>query len=167
MEKSVIWFSHRENKYDAELRLFRRSIFYWTDRSKTWDWDNCVVTWLKKSEQEIHVVIRSSKFVSSDYRRRTVRVKYMLGFDVRAEDIQNPINDDYPQPLDNKERKYGPAKPRWAFKLNKHYYIWQWAEGDKNGLENSEIYRIYTEIKKTLIESIISCVDINQLYSID
>lgn len=153
MEKSVVWFSHEENKYDAELKLFQKKYFYWTKNSQTWDWDNCAVTWIKKSEQEVHVVIRSSKFVSSDYRRRTVKVKYMLGFDVRAEDIHYPINDNYRQP-DNKKKNYGPAKPRWVFQLNKHYCIWQWSEGDKNGLENSEIYRIYTEIKKTLTEPI-------------
>ena len=153
MEKSVVWFSHEENKYDAELKLFQKKYFYWTDKSPTWDWDNCAVTWIKKSEQEIHVVIRSSKFVSSRYRRRTVKVKYMLGFDVRTEDIQYPINDNYRQP-DNKKKKDGSVKPRWAFKLNKHYCIWQWAEENKNGLENSEVYRIYSEIKKTLTEPI-------------
>ena len=153
MEKSVVWFSHEENKYDAELKLFQKKYFYWTNHSQTWDWDNCAVTWIKKSEQEVHVVIRSSKFVSSDYRRRTVKVKYMLGFDVRAEDIHYPINDNYRQP-DNKKKNYGQAKPRWVFQLNKHYCIWQWSEGDKNGLENSEIYRIYSEIKKTLTEPI-------------
>ena len=77
MEKSVVWFSHEENKYDAELKLFQKKYFYWTDKSLTWDWDNCAVTWIKKSEQEIHVVIRSSKYVSSRYRRRTVKVKYI------------------------------------------------------------------------------------------
>jgi hypothetical protein len=154
MKESIVWFSHKENKYDAELKLFQKKYFYWTDKSPTWDWDNCAVTWIKKSEQELHVVIRSSKSVRSDYRGgRTVKVKYMLGFDVRAEDIHYPIKDDYRQP-DNKKKKDGPVKSRWAFQLNKHYYIWQWAEEDKNGLENSEIYRIYSEIKKTLTEPI-------------
>jgi hypothetical protein len=100
--KSVVWFSHKESKYDAELKLFQK-YFYWTNESQTWDWDNCAVTWIKKSEQEIHVVIRSSKLVKSDYRGRTVKVKYMLGFDIRAEDIHYPINDNYRQP-DNKKR---------------------------------------------------------------
>ncbi len=59
MEKSVVWFSHKENKYDAELKLFQK-YFYWTNESQIWDWDNCAVTWIKKSEQEVHVVIRSS-----------------------------------------------------------------------------------------------------------
>ena len=151
--KSAIWFSHKENKYDAELKLFQK-YFYWTSESQTWDWDNCAVTWIKKSEQEIHVVIRSSKLVNSDYRRKTVRVKYMLGFDIRAEDIHYPIKDDYRQPLNNKERIYGPAKPRWAFKLKKDYCIWQWVEEDKNRLENSEVHRIYANIKKTLTEPV-------------
>jgi hypothetical protein len=154
MEKSAVWFSHEENKYDAELKLFQK-YFYWTNKSQTWDWDNCAVTWIKKSEQEVHVVIRSSKLVDSDYRGRTVKVKYMLGFDIQAEDIHYPTNDNYRQPLDNIKRIYGPAKPRWAFKLNNHYCIWQWAEEeDRNGLENSEVYRIYSEIKKTLTEPV-------------
>lgn len=68
--------------------------------------------------------------------------------------IHYPINDNYRQPLDNKEKKYGPAKPRWALILNKHYCIWQWAKEDNNGLENSEIYRIYKGIKKTLTEPV-------------
>jgi hypothetical protein len=52
----------------------------------------------------------------------------MLGFDIRAEDIHYPINDNYRQPLDNIERRYGPAKPKWAFKPSKHYCRWQGAK---------------------------------------
>lgn len=37
MEKSVVWFSHKENKYDAELKLFQK-YFYWTNESQIWNW---------------------------------------------------------------------------------------------------------------------------------
>jgi hypothetical protein len=158
MENSPVWFSHNENKFDAELKLSQRS-FYWTDKSQIWDWTNCSVSWIKKSEEEVRVVIRSSKSVHSDYRNKTVKVKYMLGFDVGAADIESPLNDEYMEPLDNKEKKYGPSKPRWVFKLHKHYWIWQWAEEGKE-IENSTVHRIYTGILKTLSEPISSRKDI-------
>jgi hypothetical protein len=147
IQKSVVWFSHNENKYDAELKLFQR-YFYWTRRSQIWDWDNCAVTWIKNTEKQVRIIIRSSKLVSSDYRKKPVKIKYMLGFDIEAAYIQYPITDKYPEPLDNKDKKYGLPKRRWAVKLNKHYCIWQWAEEGQNKIENSEIYKIYLGIKK-------------------
>jgi hypothetical protein len=158
MEISPVWFSHNENKFDAELKLSQRS-FYWTDKSQIWDWNNCSVSWIKKSEEEVRIVIRSSKSVYSDYRNKTVKVKYMLGFDVRAADIECPMNGEYMEPLDNIEKKYGASRLRWVFKLHKHYWIWQWAE-EGNEIQNSTVHRIYAGIKKTLSEPISSRKDI-------
>ena len=62
---SIIWFSHKENKYDAELKIFQEKYFHWTEKFQTWDWDNCKVTRVRKSEQELRIIIRSSKIVNS------------------------------------------------------------------------------------------------------
>ena len=97
--------------------------------------------------------------VDSQYRKKTVKVKYMLGFDVGAADIERPLYDEYKEPLDNKEKKYGSPRPRWVFKLHMHYCIWQWAQ-EGNEIENSAVNRIYTGIKKALSEPITSKKDI-------
>jgi hypothetical protein len=94
MKNSLVWFSHKENKYDAELKLSQRS-FYWTDKSQICDWNNCSVSWIKKSEEEVRIVIRSSKVVESEYWKKTIEVKYMVEFDVRAADIERPLDDEY------------------------------------------------------------------------
>lgn len=151
---SVIWFSHKENKYDAELKLFQK-VFHWTKESQIWDWDNCNVTWIKRSENELRVVIRSHKIVNSKYRKKDVKVKYMLGFDVKSDAIQYPEEKPYREPLQNMKKKYGQLRRRWVIRLNKDYYIWQWAsEENGNTLENSEVYRIYTDMMKSLEPSI-------------
>lgn len=152
---SDIWFSHKENKYDAELKLFQKKSFHWTSEYQMWDWDNCQVTWVRRSEKELRIIARSSKIVSSKYRKKEVKVKYMLGFDVEIDDIEIPNQDDYRQPLQNIEKKYGQSRQRWFIRLNKNYYIWQWVSKEKNQtLENSQIYRIYDKIIKSLGEPI-------------
>jgi len=151
----IIWFSHKENKYDAELKIFQKKYFHWTEKSQTWDWDNCKVTWVRKSEQELRIIIRSSKIVNSEYRKKDVKVNYMLGFDIKIEDIQCPIVEAYREPLENIEKKYGQLRQRWALKLNKKYCIWQWAiDEKKHTIESSEIFKIYNEMIKTLSEPI-------------
>ena len=42
-EKSPIWFSQRQNRYDAEIKNDQK-VFRWTNNSEMWDWDNCTVT---------------------------------------------------------------------------------------------------------------------------
>ena len=54
-----IWFSHIENIYDAELKLFQGKSFRWTERTQMWDWSNRKVSWVRRSEIELRVVIRS------------------------------------------------------------------------------------------------------------
>ena len=91
-DHSEIWFSHIENKYDAELKLFQRKSFHWTEETQMWDWDNCKVTWVRRSEKVLRIVIRSSKIINSEYRRKDVKVKYMMSFDVSVDDIEFPTN---------------------------------------------------------------------------
>ena len=149
---SIIWFSHLENKYDAELKLFQRKSFHWTEKSQIWDWDNCRVTWVSRSERELRVVIRSSKMVISEFRKKEVHVNYMLGFDVNIDEIEYPRLDEYREPIQNiGDKKYGRLRQRWVIKMNKDYYIWQWIPKEKNpSLENSEVYKIYKDIIKSL-----------------
>jgi hypothetical protein len=151
---SVIWFSHIENIYDAELKLFQKKSFHWTEGSQVWDWDNCRITWVKRSEKELRVVVRSSKMVYSDYRKKEVKVKYMYGFDVNVNTIEHPQLEPYREPIENKEKKYGQLRERWVIKLDKDYYIWQWSSNEKGkSLENSEVFKIYKAIRKSIEDS--------------
>ncbi len=155
---SDIWFSHLENKYDAELKLFQGKSFRWTKRPQMWDWDNCDVSWVRMSESELRVVIRSYKTVYSDYRKKEIKVKYMLGFDTNLEGIEYPKLEQYKEPLKNiDEKRYGRQKQRLVLRISIDYYIWQWME-DKTDqtFEQTEVYRIYENILKSLKEPIIS-----------
>ena len=49
-DNSDIWFSHIENIYDAELKLFQGKSFRWTERTQMWDWDNCKVSWVRNQK---------------------------------------------------------------------------------------------------------------------
>jgi hypothetical protein len=167
LPNSLIWFSHKENRYDIELKIFQKKYFYWTKKSQIWDWNNCTVTCIRKSEKELRIIIRSSKIVNSEYRKKDVKVKYMLGFDVKVGDIECPIIEEYREPLGNKEKKYGQLRQRWALKLNKNYCIWQWALNEKKHMiETSEIYKIYNEMIKTLSEPI-SNINNDRLFLIE
>jgi hypothetical protein len=155
--KSEIWFSHREDIYNAQLKGTQK-VFYWTDQSQIWDWDNCTVSWLprdkKISSRVIRIVIRSLNSVFSEYRKKEVKIRYMLGFDVVASKIQPPEEEKYNEPIDNKPKRYGQERIRWVVKLDNDYSIWQWKEENKT-MQSSKIYEIYNGIIKSIDEPII------------
>lgn len=146
MEKSPIWFSQKQNRYDAEIKKDQK-VFHWTDSSELWDWDNCDVTAVKTSENQTKVVIRSKQKVHSRYRNRIVELKYMLGFDIG--NVQPPESEQYHEPpKDNlKNKTYGPLRQRWVVQLDSYYWIWQWAENNKT-LEESEVYKIFEMLRR-------------------
>jgi hypothetical protein len=156
--KSDIWFSHRENIYNAEQKETQK-VFYWTDQLQTWDWDNCTVSWLLRDRNTsitiMRVVIRSLKSVFSEYRKKEVKIRYMLGFDVEGSKIQPPKEEEYKEPSDNKPpKRYGQDRIRWVIKFDNDYSIWQWKEEGKT-IESSKVYEIYKGITKSLDEPII------------
>jgi len=155
--KSDVWFSHIEDRYNAELKGTQKA-FYWTDQQQMWDWDNCTVSWLLRdkntSSSIIRIVVRSLKSVFSQYREKQVKIRYMLGFEVEGTEIQPPKEEKYREPLDNMPKKYGQEKIRWVVKLDKDYSIWQWKEDGKT-IERSKVYEIYKGIIKSIDEPII------------
>jgi hypothetical protein len=103
----------------------------------------------------MRVVIRSLKSVFSEYRKKEVKIRYMLGFDVEGSKIQPPKEEEYKEPSDNKPpKRYGQDRIRWVIKLDKDYSIWQWKEEGKT-IESSKVYEIYKGITKSLDEPII------------
>jgi hypothetical protein len=149
---SPIWFSHKEERYDAELKESQRKIFHWTGETQMWEWNNCVASWIKTdSANMVKVIIRSAKKVFSEYRKRDVVVRYMLGFDIDGSKIQPPFEERHREPIDNLKKEYGEYKTRWALRLDKDHYIWQWKE-EGRAIESSEVYRIYAGILKTADE---------------
>jgi hypothetical protein len=155
--KSEIWFSHIEDIWNAELKGTQK-IFYWTDESQMWDWDNCTVSWLPRdrstSSMAIRIVIRSLRTVFSEYRKKNVKLRYMRGFDVEGSKIQPPKEEKYKEPLDNKPKRYGQERIRWVVDLDNGRSIWQWKEEGKT-TESSKVYEIYKGIMKSLDEPII------------
>ncbi|MDQ3966888.1 MAG: hypothetical protein M3275_00660 [Thermoproteota archaeon] len=155
--KSEIWFSHREDVYNAELKGSQK-VFYWTDHSQMWDWDNCTVSWLPRDRSTssiiIRIVIRSLNTVFSEYRKKGVKIRYMLGFDVEASKIQLPKEERYNEPIENQPKKYGQERIRWVVKFNEDYSIWQWKEEGRT-IESSKVHEIYKSIIKSLDEPII------------
>jgi hypothetical protein len=152
---SELWFSQREDRYNAELNGTQK-VFYWTGQPQMWDWDNCTVSWLwvtgrgsaRASSRRLRVVIRGFNSVSSEYRKKDVEIRYMLGFDVEASKIQPPEEEEYPEPLDNKEKRYGEERTRWVMRLDNDRSIWQWKD-EGQPLECSEVYGIYKDMIKS------------------
>jgi hypothetical protein len=155
--KSEIWFSHIQDTWNAELKGTHK-VFYWTDESQVWDWDNCTVSWLPRdrntSSATIRIVIRSLRTVFSEYRKKKVKLRYMRGFDVEGSEIQPPKEEKYREPLDNKPKRYGQERIRWVVNLNNDRSIWQWKEEGKT-IKSSKVYEIYKGIIKSLDEPII------------
>lgn len=147
-KNSPIWFSHKEYRYDAELKGNQR-VFDWMDNSEIWDWDNCTVSALKLPNNKIRVVVRSAHLVHSKYRKGDVKVRYMLGFDVV--NIHEPKREDYHEPpKDNvKNKVYGSPKPRWVLQLDDDYWIWGWVH-EETKIEDASVYQIYLMIKNVV-----------------
>src|SRR5690242_9196495 len=127
MVDSPVWFSHKEYRYDAELRN-NQHVFDWSNTSEIWDWDNCTVSSTKGPDDKIRVIIRSSHEVYSKYMQKSIELKYVLGFDVS--NIREPKTDDYAEPPEDnsKNKVYGTPKPRWVLELDEHYWIWEWVD---------------------------------------
>lgn len=151
MEKIPIWFSHREDRYDAELKEKQKEIqrhFRWSGKSQIWDWDNCTVSCIKLSNKKTRIIIRSSKIASSEYQKKQVKIRYMLGFDVDPSDVNEPVEEPYKANIDNLTEEKGPTKIRWVIKFRNDYSIWQWKD-EENTKETSEVYKIFKDISLT------------------
>ena len=148
MENSRVWFSHREYRYDAELKGNQR-VFSWSNDTDIWDWDNCTVSAVNRPDNKIRIVIQSTNTIQSKYRKSIVELKYMLGFDVT--NVHEPKTEDYHEPRKHnvKNEKYGPRRPRWVLQLDEDYWIWEWVEQGRR-IESSTVYQIYEMIKKKL-----------------
>lgn len=147
-EKSAIWFSHIEDRYVAGFGIIRKK-FYWTDNPQMWDWSNCTVSALKAADK-LRIVIRSEKSIHSTYRKKQVVLRYMLGFDTDYLNIKPPAEEQYREPISNRDQQYGPPKTRWVVHLDSIHDIWQWKDGPD--ISQSEIYRIYLELLKIIKE---------------
>ncbi|MBI3639347.1 MAG: hypothetical protein HY223_03435 [Thaumarchaeota archaeon] len=146
MENSLVWFSHKEYRFEAELKNNQR-IFRWSNNSEIWDWDNCSVSAAKGPDDKIRVIIRSTNMVSSTYMKKNVKLKYMLGFDVS--NIKEPKTESYPEPPEHNEKNktYGAPRPRWVLELDDQYWIWEWVKNEIT-LENSNVYKIYLMLRQ-------------------
>lgn len=150
-QTSPIWFTHKEYRYDAELKGTQKVIKF--TKFQKWNWINCFVSWIKISDTKIKFVIRSANNVNSKYRNKKVTLNYMLGFDVDKMTNFDLIEDNYAEPLDNLSESYGIKRKRWVIRLDEDHEIWQWKEDGKIK-ENSEIFKIMTAILRSLEEPV-------------
>lgn len=153
-ELSPVWFSHKEYRYDAQLKNNQR-VFTWSNNPETWDWSNCTVSSTNMPEGRVRVIIRSTHMLYSRYMKKDVMIRYMYGFDIR--EIPELHLDVYgePPPKNIPNKHYGPQKQRWVLHLrkddkdnkdNKDCWIWEWADGRKK--ENTSVYKIYQMLKR-------------------
>jgi len=143
-----ICFSRNEDKY--ELTPGEKKHIMWPEEPQRWDWENCSLSCIKlPGYNKVKIVIRSSEIKSSEYqRKKDVKIKYMLGFDIDVVNLQDPIEDTFQVNLNNITQKKGPPKKRWVLKLDEDHFIWQWNK-DESTIKNSQIWKIYDHIIKT------------------
>ena len=141
---SPIWFSHRELKRKVNRNFIGKKKFKWTNIRELWDWNNCFVSAIKREEKKIRIIIRSSKLIFSDYKRKVVKLNYMLGFDI--EHIVDLKEDNYNEPIGNPNKQEGKLLPRWVLKLDENHFIWQWKENDRT-VDDSELATIRKKLK--------------------
>jgi hypothetical protein len=145
IEMPPIWFSHIELKRKVERNLIGKKKIKWTDTTEWWDWDNCFVSAVKTKEEKIRIIIRSSKTIFSDYKKRNVKLKYMIGFDI--DHIPELEKDKYHEPPEkNPNKQEGKLLPRWVLKLDEKHHIWQWEKNDST-LESVELAKIRKKLK--------------------
>lgn len=153
-ETLVVWFSHKEYRYDAQLKNNQR-VFTWSNNPEMWDWNNCTVSAASMQEGRIRVIIRSTHTLYSSYMKKDVVIRYMYGFDVA--EIPEPELGSYgePSPKNIPNKQYGQEKQRWAIHLrkdkkddkdNKDCWIWEWADGRKK--EDTTVYKIYQMLRR-------------------
>jgi len=140
-----IWFSHIELMRKVKRNLIGKKRIKWTDNPEWWDWDNCFVSAVKTKEGKIRIIIRSSKVIFSDYKKRNVKLKYMLGFDI--DHIPELEKDEYHEPPEkNPNKQQGKLLSRWVLKLDEKHHIWQWKKNDRT-IETSELATIREKLK--------------------
>jgi hypothetical protein len=144
--ESPIWFSHVERKREVKRNWYGKKKFKWTEISELWDWDNCLVSAVKVNEEKIRIIIRSSNGVFSDYRKKDIKLKYMLGFDIDRIGILEEDEYNEPTPEGNPNKLKGKKRPRLVLKLDKYHCIWQWKESAAT-LDTSELAIIFKELK--------------------
>ena len=136
-----IWFSHKEYVYDARLKDSQK-VFYWSNESKVWDWDNCLVSFASIGRDRLRIIVRSSRLVYSKYMKRQVKVRYMYSFTANINSIDEPKEEYYHEPIDRVKGIYGKERRRWVISIDDRYWLWQWANG--KSIKDSMIAKIYS-----------------------
>lgn len=146
-ESSPIWFSHNEARHDFAFSFKRlKTEFKWHKTKRMWNWSNCTVSAIKREDGKIRITIRSPRLIHSRLRKRVVKLKYMLQFDIGQ--IGDLEEGEYKEPVNNLKGWDGNLYARWYMELDENYCIWQWKEKEKSK-ENSELAAIHQELKNT------------------
>jgi len=77
-------FSYTQEKYD-EFKEHGRRYLQWTNKEKTWHYENCTVTVLGL-KNGTHIVLRRERLGKSSFKNSKYILKLMMGF--TATDVQ-------------------------------------------------------------------------------
>ena len=163
-----IWFSHQVSKYEVEeIDTFAK--FKGTNEQILLDWDKCILQVIGRlPDNSIRIVLRSKSTKNSGYMGKDVRIRYMMGIDIRS--ISPPIIESYTlsednfKVRDNFDKKIIQPKnnQRVVFQLDDRYWIWDWLE-DNTDIKTTNIYKIYeyilsrNQFHKSIQKRSISC----------
>ena len=153
------WFTHKVNRYETiEISPGKKTLKKTPEIVKL-DWDNCtldVVGQLPDGKTRI-VFCSKSKKISKYMGDKPVGIRYMLGVDITKTSLpkieQYELSEDNSKVRDNFDagKEQTNNNQRVVFQLDDKYWVWDWYDG-KEGIEKSEIYRIY-QLVSSQIES--------------
>ena len=140
MSSYEFWFSHVEEKWSVD-----KGKFSWTGEKQVWDFDSCTIGLARTlKENKLRVLVRSKYDRLSEYMGgKSVRLRYMLGFDVTR--VSEPDSEPYTARKNDPEKREGP-KERWVFQLDDDYWIWQWAQ-EGGDIRSSAIHRLFERLR--------------------
>lgn len=117
--------------------------------TKRWQWNNCLLSFQKISNEKIRFLVRRKKLVSLsnntklrwDQKQKNPSSKwnkfllhYIIHFDVNISDLPESIVEDK-IPVQLTEKEYGDFRDSWILYLDTNHRIWSW----KNSQEDTRI----------------------------
>ena len=136
----MVWFSVKEKKWS--VGYFGK--FSWTGKKEIWDSDNCTVGLARTlKDGKFLAVVRSSQTKYSRFMGKEIRLRYMLGFEIKGKPSV-PKTESYVAREINPKRREGP-KNRWVLRLDDVHWIWEW-EQEGTDITTSTTYKLYQEI---------------------
>jgi hypothetical protein len=143
-QNNLIWFSHRGAEYEVK-EMGDKKIVEFTNRVKTFDWDNCTIQIAHSPIKRLRIFIRGHENKFSDYNKKVVKPTFLLAIDIDT--IVMPTEQSYQIGSERKELETLHSKTfsRYVFQLDNDYWIWEWKK-NYSDIKQSVVYGIYEQI---------------------